>query len=131
MITTKKWLLELIDTQSADLRAAAILKDGVEDLLKSIKQPPIIDSESPTYKKNMGNKSNIEKVAEGLGLEVERCSDGSGTWVLLEDDHHCICIEFCGKGQEFTGIVVCKKIYQVVDEKRIAKVGPRSSKHQL
>ena len=79
----------------------------------------------------MPKKSNIQKVAEGLGLEVDRCSDGSGTWVLLEDDQHSICIEFCGKGQEFTGIEVSKKIYQVVDEKRIAKVGPRSSKHQL
>jgi hypothetical protein len=79
----------------------------------------------------MPKKSNIQKVAEGLGLEVERCSDGSASWVSLEDHNHAICIEFCGKGNQFTSIVISEKIYQVVDEKRIAKVGPRSSKHQL
>ncbi len=70
----------------------------------------------------MARLKNIEKVAQGLGGLINRFSDDSASWVLIEDKDFSICICFDGKGDKFTHITVAQKVYQVVDEKVIAKI---------
>ena len=65
---------------------------------------------------------NVEKVAAAIGATVGRFSDDSASWAVLEDAKFTICITFDGKGEKFQHIVVAEKIYQVVDEKTLAKV---------
>jgi hypothetical protein len=65
---------------------------------------------------------NIEKVANALGCEFETFSDKSASWVNFEDKNFTVNINFDGKGEKFTGITIAQKIYQVVDEKVIAKI---------
>ena len=70
----------------------------------------------------MARLKNIEKVAQAIGGTIDSFSDNSASWVLIEDKDFSICICFDGKGDKFTHISVGQKIYQVVDEKLIAKV---------
>ena len=70
----------------------------------------------------MARLKNIEKVAQGLGGVINRFSDDSAFWLLIEDKYFSICICFDGKGDKFTHVTVAQKIYQVVDEKVIAKI---------
>lgn len=70
----------------------------------------------------MARLKNVEKVAQGLGREVGRFSDNSASWVHIEDKDWSICITFDGKGEKLSHIVVARKIYQVVEEKTIAKI---------
>lgn len=70
----------------------------------------------------MPRLKNIQKVAAALGLEWDKHSDDSASWILLEDKNFSINICFDGKGEKFESIQVAKKIYQVVDEKIIAKI---------
>lgn len=69
----------------------------------------------------MAKKKNIQKVAEGLNAEYEFMSDGSGSFISIENKTHSLCISFDGKGEVFTDISIAKKIYEVVDEKIIAE----------
>lgn len=71
----------------------------------------------------MARLKNIEKVAQALCGTIGRFSDDSGSWVLIEDKDWAINICFDGKGNKFEHITVAKKIYQVVDETVIARVG--------
>jgi hypothetical protein len=73
----------------------------------------------------MSQKTNLQKVAEGLGAEIGRASDNSAAWVSLENSKYSICIGFDPQGNDLIDITVCEKIYQVVDEKTIAKFKPR------
>lgn len=70
----------------------------------------------------MARLKNIEKVAQALGGTIDRFHDGSQSWFLVEDKEWSICICFNDKGDKLEHITVAKKIYQVVDEKVIAKV---------
>ena len=70
----------------------------------------------------MARLKNIEKVAQGIGGVINRFSDDSASWVFIEDKDFSICICFDGKGDKFTHVTVAQKIYQVVDEKVIAKI---------
>jgi len=70
----------------------------------------------------MARLKNIEKVAQGIGGVINRFSDDSASWVLIEDKDFSICITFDGKGDKFRHITIAQKIYQVVDEKVIARV---------
>lgn len=67
---------------------------------------------------------NIEKVAQGMGLKVDSLSDGSGTFIVLEDRNFTINICFDGKGDKFESLEIAKKIYEVVDEELILTVKP-------
>lgn len=68
----------------------------------------------------------IEKVAQILCGSIDRFSDGSQSWVLIEDKNWSINICFNDKGDKFEHITVGQKIYQVVDEKVIARIGAGS-----
>lgn len=70
---------------------------------------------------------NIEKVAQGLGVEFQFMSDFSASFIAIENKTHTICITFDGKGDKFENISIAKKIYQVVDEQIIVKY--EHSKH--
>ena len=70
----------------------------------------------------MARLKNIEKVAQGIGGAINRFSDDSASWVFIEDKDFSICITFDGKGDKFRHITIAQKIYQVVDEKVIARV---------
>lgn len=70
----------------------------------------------------MAKLKNIEKVAKILRGVPDRFSDGSQSWILLEDEHHSINILFDGKGNKFEGIQVAKKVYAIVDEPIIAEI---------
>ncbi len=73
--------------------------------------------------KEPGEKhTNVQKVAEALGVDAGRASDKSASWVVVENDEHSICISFTGDGEEFDSISVCEKVYQVVEEKVVVKV---------
>ena len=72
---------------------------------------------------------NIEKVAKALGGTIDGFTDGSCSWVLIEDSKHSINICFDGKGDVFTHISVAEKIFQVVDERLIARV--KNNKEQI
>jgi hypothetical protein len=65
---------------------------------------------------------NIEVVAQILGCSWDKFSDESSSWIVFEDKDHVINISFDGDGKKFTGISIARKIYQVVDEKIIAKI---------
>jgi hypothetical protein len=75
----------------------------------------------------MPKKTNIQKVAEALGVDAERASDSSAAWVSLENDKYIICIAFEPDGNDLIDITVSEKVYQVVDEKMIAKFKPHIS----
>ena len=70
----------------------------------------------------MARLKNVEKLAQIIGGNADQFSDGSGTWVSLEDENFEICFSFDGKGNKFEGVRVSKKIYQVVDQKTIALI---------
>ena len=65
---------------------------------------------------------NIEKVANILGGTIDSFSDNSASWVLLKNQNHTICICFDGKGDKFTHITVGENVWQIVDEKVIARI---------
>jgi len=66
--------------------------------------------------------TNVEKVALAMDCKWNQFSDGSASWVEFETKTHAINICFDGKGDKFTDIVISEKIYQVVDEKVIARL---------
>lgn len=68
---------------------------------------------------------NIEKVQKVLGGEIGSFGDSSGSWILIEDEHHSIIISFDGKGNKCDSIQVCKKIYEVVSEPIIAEINSK------
>ena len=70
----------------------------------------------------MARLKNVERLAQLIGGRADQFSDGSGTWVSLEDDNFEICFPFDGKGNKFEGVRVSQKIYQVVDHKTIALI---------
>lgn len=70
----------------------------------------------------MAKLKNIQKVAQGLGGTIGSFSDGSLSWVLIENDEHTINICFDGKGDKFEKITVAKKIYEVVSEDVIVEM---------
>ena len=70
----------------------------------------------------MARLKNIEKVAQGIGGDINRISDDSASSVFIEDQDFSICITFDWKGDKFRHITIAQKIYQVVDEKVIARV---------
>lgn len=74
--------------------------------------------------------TNAQKIATIIGGVVEKFSDGSGSWIALENDNYTICISFDFKGSNFQQISVARKIYQVVDEKIITKF-PKPKKQKL
>jgi hypothetical protein len=76
----------------------------------------------------MARVSNLEKVAQATGGAIDRFSDGSSSWVTIQDNRFVITIDFDGKGNVFTGVTVAQKIWQVVDEKIIAEVSPKNKK---
>ena len=73
-------------------------------------------------KKKETKKKNVDIVAEIVGRESESFTDGSQTWVRLENDKHVINICFDGKGDKFEGIMISEKIYEFVDEKVIVNI---------
>lgn len=70
----------------------------------------------------MARQRNIEKLALAIGGKVESFPDGSASWVSIENENYSICFSFDGKGNNYEGVRVCQKIYQVVDEKTIALI---------
>ena len=70
----------------------------------------------------MAAKKAIEKLHEAIGGNRGSFSDGSGSWVAIEDEHFEICFSFDGSGKKYNGVRVCKKIYQVVDQETIAQI---------
>lgn len=70
----------------------------------------------------MARLKNIQKVAQALNGTIGKFSDGSQSWVLIQDKDYTINICFDGKGDKFECITVAKKIYQVVDEEVIAEI---------
>lgn len=57
-----------------------------------------------------------------MDCKWDKFLDGSASWVEFETETHSINICFDGKGNKFTDIIVAEKIYQVVDEKVIARI---------
>lgn len=76
-------------------------------------------------KTQMAKLKNIEKVANGLGIEWDSFGDGSGTWIEIENNKLSVSLCFCGKGEKFEGIKISKKVWQVVDEPIIAEIKVR------
>ncbi len=66
--------------------------------------------------------TNVEKTALAMGCEWDKFSDNSASWVNFETKTHAVNIMFDGKGDKFTDIIISEKIYQVVDEKVIARI---------
>lgn len=66
--------------------------------------------------------TNVEKTALAMDCTFNRFSDGSASWVEFETKTHTVNIMFDGKGDKFTDIIIAEKIYQVVDEKVIARI---------
>ena len=73
-------------------------------------------------KKKETKKRNIDVVSEILGGQPNSFNDGSGTWILFENDKHSIHMCFDGKGDKFEGIMISEKIYKVVEEKVIVSI---------
>lgn len=80
----------------------------------------------PPVRRRAAKLKPIEKVAQILGGSIDSFSDGSQSWVLIEDKNWSINICFNDKGDKFEHITVGRKIYQVVDEKVIARIGAGS-----
>lgn len=70
----------------------------------------------------MAKKTNVQKIAEILNAEYDFLSDGSGSYVSIENKTHVVCISFDGKGEILTDISIAKKIYKVVNEEIIAQI---------
>ena len=70
----------------------------------------------------MARERNVQKVAKALKGEAGRFSDGSASWVHLENEKYCIDIIFDGKGENFEKITIAKKVYAVVKEEMIADI---------
>lgn len=90
---------------------------------KSSKVPSAENGTKPYVGRSTVKLKPIEKVAQILGGSVDKFSDGSQSWVLIEDKDWSINICFDDKGDKFEHITIAKKIYQVVDEKVIARIG--------
>lgn len=91
--------------------------------MKKIKERQAGNGTKPPVRCRAARLKPIEKVAQILGGSIDRFSDGSQSWVLIEDKHWSISICFNDKGDKFEHITVGQKIYQVVDEKVIARIG--------
>ena len=94
--------------------------------MKKIKERQAGNGTKPHVRRRAAKLKPIEKVAQILGGSVGRFSDGSQSWVLIEDKNWSINICFNGKGDKFEHITFAQKIYQVVDEKVIARIGAGS-----
>lgn len=70
----------------------------------------------------MAKLKNIEKVAKILGGTIDRFSDNSQSWMLIENDKLSITMCFDGKGEKFEFISIAEKVYKQVDEKLIGRI---------
>ncbi len=67
---------------------------------------------------------NIDRVAKGLNAVPEYFDDKSASWITLENATHKVSIDFCGKGQEFMGIAIFEKVWEVVTENLVQEFKP-------
>lgn len=65
---------------------------------------------------------NIEKVSAALGITWDSHSDGSGTWIEIDNDNFSVCLCFDGKGEKFEELIISKKIWEVTDEQVIGEI---------
>lgn len=93
---------------------------------KMPKEPSVGNGTKPPVRRRAAKLKPIEKVAQILGGSIDSFSDGSQSWVLIEDKNWSINICFNDKGDRFEHITFAQKIYQVVDEKVIARIGAGS-----
>ena len=73
----------------------------------------------------MKKQTNIEKVAQLMGLHSDKLSDSSATYIDISNENYTINICFDGKGKKFTNIVVAKSIYEKIGETVIADIKPQ------
>ena len=67
----------------------------------------------------MAIKKAIDKLHEVVGGCKDSFSDGSASWVLIENRNFEICFTFDGAGKKLGSIQVARKIYQVVDQEML------------
>lgn len=72
----------------------------------------------------MAIKKAIDKLHEVIGGNKDRFSDGSASWVVVENDQFELCFTFDGNGKKLDDIKISKKIWQVVDQKIITTIKP-------
>jgi len=70
----------------------------------------------------MPRKKDIQKLAEVLGAVPDGFSDGSASWVRVENAKYAIDFVFDGKGLKLQDIKIGKKIWEVVDEKIVGTI---------
>ena len=76
----------------------------------------------------MAAKKAIEKLHDVVGGNLGYLSDGSGSFVAIENRDFEICFSFDGKGKTYEGCSIAKKIWQVVDQEMISKINPSNQK---
>lgn len=72
----------------------------------------------------MAIKKAIDKLHEVVGGNKDTFSDGSASWVAVENENFEVCFTFDGSGKKLTDIKISQKIWQVVDQKMITTIKP-------